>query len=138
MGQHIQITRKNGRLKIEGVYWRALEDDESIPRTEEGKQILVQQLVDAMRNNQDCKEVEGSRQFKNRWGDEATYFSDDEVEYAAWKAIDMMVDVHTNGWTSTIMDQNLRDQVQKTMFCTFEDRCGALVKLLTVCFPIIS
>ncbi|OAK94179.1 hypothetical protein IQ06DRAFT_202263, partial [Phaeosphaeriaceae sp. SRC1lsM3a] len=131
MGQHIQIIRESGRLKIEGVYWMAPGADDTLPSTEEGKQVLVQQLVAAMRNNKNCKEVEGSRQFENRWGDEAKYFSDEELEFAAWNAVDMMVDVHTNGWTSTIMDQNLRDQVQKTMFCTFEDRFGALAKLLT-------
>lgn len=132
MGQHIQIIRESGRLKIKGVYWMAPGADDTLPSTEEGKQVLVQQLVAAMRKNKNCKEVEGSRQFENRWGDEAKYFSDEELEFAAWNAVDMMVDVHTNGWTSTIMDQNLRDQVQKTMFCTFEDRFGALAKLLTV------
>lgn len=134
MGQHLELVRENGRLKLKGVYWKAPEGDDTIPSTEEGKATLVQQLVAAMRNNKGCKEVEGSRQFVNRWGENAKYFCDEELEIAAWSAVDMMVDVHTDGWTSTIMDSNLRDQLQKTMFCTFGDRFGALVKLLTVCF----
>jgi hypothetical protein len=47
-----------------------------------------------------------------------------------------MVDIHTNGWTKKILDTKLRDLMQKTMFCTFEDRFSGLVNLLTVrlCF----
>lgn len=50
-----------------------------------------------------------------------------------------MVEVHTHGWKQKILDTNLRDQVQKTMFCTFADRFDALVKLLTVrCYFYLS
>jgi hypothetical protein len=43
-----------------------------------------------------------------------------------------MIDIHTNGWSTKILDMGLRDLIQKTMFCTFEDRFVGLVQLLQV------
>ena len=77
-----------------------------------------------MRNNKSCKEVDNSRQFQNRWVDGATYFSDEESAFAAWSGIDLMIDIHVNGWTQAIMDSTLRDQMQKTMFCSRSNAVG--------------
>jgi hypothetical protein len=43
-----------------------------------------------------------------------------------------MIDIHTNGWTKKIFDANLRDCVQKTMLCTFQERFNGVVELLKV------
>jgi len=43
-----------------------------------------------------------------------------------------MVDIHQNGWTTKIKDHTLRTTVQKTMFCTFQDRFDGLVDVLKV------
>ena len=43
-----------------------------------------------------------------------------------------MVDIHENGWTAKIKDHTLRTTVQKTMFCTFQDRSNGLVDVLKV------
>jgi hypothetical protein len=45
-----------------------------------------------------------------------------------------MVDLHTNGWGKKILDPALREQVQRTMFFTFEERFEGLVHLLSVSF----
>jgi hypothetical protein len=42
-----------------------------------------------------------------------------------------MVDIHTRGWTKQIFDPKTREQCQKTMFCTFEERYNELCDLLT-------
>jgi hypothetical protein len=44
-----------------------------------------------------------------------------------------MVEIHTHGWTKKILEPSLREQIQKTMFCTFRERLDALVELLKVC-----
>jgi hypothetical protein len=43
-----------------------------------------------------------------------------------------MVGIHTHGWTKKILEPSLREQIQKTMFCTFKERLDALVELLKV------
>jgi hypothetical protein len=91
----------------------------------------VKKLVVAMRNNQGCKEVSTAKMFLNRWASDATHYSMEEFESIAWNVVDAMVDIHTKGWTKKLLDQKLRDQVQKTMFCTFAERSDALIKLLT-------
>jgi hypothetical protein len=42
-----------------------------------------------------------------------------------------MVDIHKVGWTKQVFDPKLREQCQKTMFCTFEERFDELIDLFT-------
>ena len=41
-----------------------------------------------------------------------------------------MVEIHTVGWKKHVYDSTLREQAQKTMFCTFEERFDQLIDLL--------
>ncbi|KAL5117141.1 hypothetical protein ACEQ8H_004966 [Pleosporales sp. CAS-2024a] len=131
LGQHIQVVRKGHRVCFEGICWKAPEKDTTIPTTDAAKAACVANIVTAFRNNKGCKEVATSKMFLNRWADNAAYYAAEELEHAAWDIVDAMVHIHTIGWTKKLRDQKLRDQVQKTMFCTFRERFNALVKLLT-------
>jgi hypothetical protein len=131
LGQDIRVVRKGNRVCFEGVYWNAPQNDDTIPTTEALQYECVKKLVVAMRNNQGCKEVSTAKMFLNRWASDATHYSMEEFESIAWDVVDAMVDIHTKGWTKKLLDQKLRDQVQKTMFCTFAERSDALIKLLT-------
>lgn len=130
LGQDIRIVRKGNRVCFEGVYWNAPKNDHTIPTTEAHEYTCVQKLVAAMRNNKGCKEVATAKMFLNRWADDATHYAMEEFESIAWDIVDAMVGIHTKGWTKKLLDQKLRDQVQKTMFCTFGERFDALIKLL--------
>jgi hypothetical protein len=152
LGQHMRVVvQAGGRVNIEGVYWKAPENDSTIPSTEAAKFSCVTGLIAAIRNNQDCKEVSTTRAFLNRWGNGATHFSPEEIQHAAWEIVvsppstqihqalhsltqlqDTMIEIHTHGWTKKILEPTLRDQIQKTMFCTFAERFHALVELLKV------
>jgi len=131
LGQHIRVVRRGPRVHFEGVYWKAPENDRTIPTTDDDKYDCVKSTVAALRNNQDCKEVATRPVFQNRWADDATYYNKEELEVAAWAILDCMIKIHTVGWTKQLLDQKLRDQVQKTMFCTFGERFDALIKLLS-------
>jgi hypothetical protein len=43
-----------------------------------------------------------------------------------------MVDVHRNGWRKKVLDAGLREQIQWTMYCTFQERFQGVVNLLSV------
>lgn len=131
LGQHIRVVCKGPGVHFEGVYWKAPENDHTIPTTDNDKYGCVKSIVTAFRNNQGCKEVATRQMFQNKWGDGATHYSKEELEVAAWAVVDCTINIHTVGWTKQLLDQKLRDQVQKTMFCTFGERFNALIKLLT-------
>jgi hypothetical protein len=131
LGQDIRVVRKGHHVLFEGVYWKAPENDRTIPGVEADKYACVRKIVSAIRNNKGCKEVATSKMFLNRWGDDADHYTMEELENAAWDVVDTMVNIHIIGWTKKLLDQKLRDQVQKTMFCTFGERFDALIKLLT-------
>ncbi|KAH5125479.1 hypothetical protein HBI68_093450 [Parastagonospora nodorum] len=131
LGQNILVGHRGPRVYFEGVYWKTPENDRTIPTTDDEKYTCVKSIVAAFRNNEGCKEVSTRPVFRNRWGADATHYTKEELENAAWDIIDAMIHIHTVGWTKKLLDQKLRDQVQKTMYCTFEDRFNGLVKLLT-------
>jgi hypothetical protein len=148
LGQHVRVAyNANGVVEIRGIYWKAPANDHSIPRTLPEKFACVQAIIAAIRNNQACKEVETTVSFINRWANNATYFSPEEIECAAWRIVvsylstprlrlhpltqpqNTMIDIHTVGWTKQIFDPKLREQCQKTMFCTFDERFDELIDL---------
>jgi hypothetical protein len=87
LGQQVRIIRTNGRVSIEGVYWKAPKNDPTIPATDAAKKRCVRKIVAALINNQDCKEVPTSQTFLNRWADGADYFTMEEFEHAAWEIV---------------------------------------------------
>jgi hypothetical protein len=136
LGKHVLVVHRGPRVYFEGVYWKTPENDRTIPTTDDEKYTCVKSIVAAFRNNKGCKEVSTRPVFRNRWGADATHYTKEELENAAWDIIDAMIHIHTVGWTKKLLDQKLldqklRDQVQKTMYCTFGDRFDGLVKLLT-------
>lgn len=83
MGAEVQITETPRGVSISGTYWRAPRDDSTIPQTQAEIDAHVEKLIDAMRNNRDTNEVSTTKQFLNRWGNDATYYSGQEFNVAA-------------------------------------------------------
>jgi hypothetical protein len=130
LGQDIRVVRESWRVRFEGVYWYAPNNDTSIPTTEADQRACAEQLIAAMRSNQGFAEVSATKISLNRCASESTHYTWEDFESIAWNVVDVMVDIHTNGWTKKLFDQRLRDQVQETMFYTFGDRLDALIQLL--------
>jgi hypothetical protein len=76
----VNITHTVTGVVISGVYWRAPADDATIPKSV--GQILgyINELVDAMQNNQGCREKSTSKAFLNRWGDYAGFYTEDQFK----------------------------------------------------------
>jgi hypothetical protein len=87
LGQYMRVVRTGSRVSIQGVYWKAPENDATIPSTETDKLICADQLVAAIRNNQDCKEVPNTQVFRNRWANGASHFATEEILDAAWDIV---------------------------------------------------
>jgi hypothetical protein len=97
LGQQVRVSyTAAGVIDIGGIYWKAPANDASIPRTLQEKFACVQAIIAAIRNNKDCKEVDTTKTFLNRWADGATYFSPEELEFAAWKIVVSHLFPHTS------------------------------------------
>lgn len=77
------VVSLEGVFSIQGLYWSAPKDDDTIPTTPEQKIALVKDLIDAIKTNRNCKEVV-DKHFLTRWGDEATYYKWVDIEPLAW------------------------------------------------------
>lgn len=133
MGQYATITYNNGgRAVIGGALWYAQGYDPTIPVTQDDEDALFTKMLAAISNNQNCSHSSTSNVFKNRWGNEAKYYTQIELEDAAWDIIQEIKKVHTDGWTYKIRDKHLRETIQETMFWSFQDRFDGVVELLRV------
>jgi hypothetical protein len=96
LGQDVRVSyTAAGAIDIRGTYWKAPANDYSIPQSFREKFACVQAIIAAIRNNKDCKEVDTTKTFLNRWADGATYFSSEELEFAAWKIVVSHHSTHT-------------------------------------------
>jgi hypothetical protein len=89
LGQYIHVVRTESRVSIEGVYWKAPQNDATIPATETAKEECVRQIVAAILNNGGCKEVSTTQAFLNRWGEGANHYTMEELQDAAWQTVVM-------------------------------------------------
>jgi hypothetical protein len=87
LGQHVRVTHSNGRIEIDGIYWKAPANDFTIPRTDAEKLPYIHTIVNCIRSNENVKEVQTTGSFRHRWADGATYFSDEEVLASACKIV---------------------------------------------------
>jgi hypothetical protein len=87
LGEDVRVIQTNGRVSIEGVYWKAPRNDFTIPATSASQKECVRTIIAALVNNQDCKEVATSQAFLNRWADGADYFTIEELETVAWEVV---------------------------------------------------
>ncbi|KAF1846363.1 uncharacterized protein K460DRAFT_284401 [Cucurbitaria berberidis CBS 394.84] len=130
LGANVSIVDSANGVTITGVYWKAPTNDDTIPSTQAQINKCVQKLVEAIRNNHECREKDDSKIFQNRWADSATYYTVPEMKAVAQEVMTTMIDVHRNGWTKSIYDKEQRDLLQKTMLFTFKERFDCLVELL--------
>lgn len=86
MGAEITIT-PFAKKPISGVFWRAPQNDDTIPTTDEEEVFLVFGLTAAIYNSQSCLEKDASGTFMRRWADGATYYTDHEISQLAWKLL---------------------------------------------------
>jgi hypothetical protein len=87
LGQHVRVTHSNGRVEIDGIYWKAPANDFTIPRTDAEKLPYIHTIVNCIRSNENVKEVQTTGSFRHRWADGATYFSDEEVLASACRIV---------------------------------------------------
>jgi hypothetical protein len=87
LGQHVRVTHSNGRVEIDGIYWKAPANDFTIPRTDAEKLPYIHTIVNCIRSNENVKEVQTTGSFRHRWADGATYFSDEEVMASACRIV---------------------------------------------------
>lgn len=83
LGENVNIVYSPNGVYVTGVFWRAPDNDTSIPITQAQEKALVAQLVEALHHNQGCLEVETGNEFLNRWVDGATYYHPHEFEALA-------------------------------------------------------
>lgn len=84
MGENITISGTlDLGLSVNGVSWKNPAQDNTIPTTQEEVKKLLQDVIDAMKNNIGCREQSTQSQFQNRWGDGAQHFSHEEFSMAA-------------------------------------------------------
>ncbi|KAF2124456.1 hypothetical protein P153DRAFT_132328 [Dothidotthia symphoricarpi CBS 119687] len=116
----------------DGVFWTAPPRDNTIPDSQEAKDIYHEQLIVAIYNNTGCIETETSKSYQNRWGDDAKFYTRCEIEAAALEILSLAIEIHQIGWTKPIFDGHMREEIYKTMFFSFQERFDALISLLTI------
>ncbi|KAL1798471.1 hypothetical protein ACET3X_002508 [Alternaria dauci] len=142
MGESVTLSQTDTGIHIGGVYWTAPADDSTIPSSPAEINACIDALTKAMQNRENCREKTTTGQYRNRWMEGSTYYSEDQFKAAARDLVLAMIEIHKNGWTKTIYDKGERENCQVTMFYTFEDRFEALRELLhcskTTCQDILK
>jgi hypothetical protein len=87
LGQEIRIVKTDGCPEIEGIYWRAPKNDDSIPKTPAAKKACFDQVYAAILNTTGCKEVTTKKAFKIRWGEEKSHYEDGDLIRVGWKVV---------------------------------------------------
>lgn len=87
LGQEIRIVTIDGCPEIEGIYWRAPENDNSIPKTPAAKKVCFDQVYAAILDTTACKEVTTKKAFKSRWGPEKTHYLEGDLVRVGWKVV---------------------------------------------------
>jgi hypothetical protein len=87
MGTKVKILRTSTGTVFTGIYWPAPANDVTIPITDAEVMAYTNELVKAIRNNQNCKEGENTSTFRNRWGTTAKYYTSDELEAIAREVV---------------------------------------------------
>lgn len=70
-------------------YWNPPNSDTSIPATQTDREDIVKKLVKAIKNNKNCLVLRGDDRvaFLFRWGDDATHYTDWQIEALAWNIL---------------------------------------------------
>ncbi|KAF2800247.1 hypothetical protein K505DRAFT_202625, partial [Melanomma pulvis-pyrius CBS 109.77] len=113
------------------VAWSAPKPDDTIPTTDADMQALVKNLVLAIANNQDCLCSSTNRIFRNRWAAGANFYRPEQFEKLAWRIVNTMVTIHTEGWKHPVYDSGLMASLKATTSYTFAGRMEKILNLLT-------
>jgi hypothetical protein len=113
--------------------------DPSIPRTPDEKQDLVKRLLLAIYQNIETIESHENPVFLKRWKNGAGYFKPDQLERMVWRLLEMIINLHEEGWKFPVDDKLTIEYILETKDFTFEVRFRCIETFLTVrCLPTTS
>jgi hypothetical protein len=79
MGADVEMIQTATGLVFQGVYWKAPENDWTIPSSAADVNNHINALVAGMLNNQGCRE-KATKNFLKLWADEAEHYTKDEFK----------------------------------------------------------
>jgi hypothetical protein len=83
MGESVNIVQTATGVQFGGVYWTAPANDTTIPSSPAEIFLHINTLMKAIQNRHGCREKTTTGQYRNRWSDESTYYSEDQFKAAS-------------------------------------------------------
>ena len=125
-----------------GAAFESPKNDETIPSTNVEQQPYVVRLFASIKATDNVRENTTTATHQNRWGPNATYYTDIDFEMVAWRVVHRVTKLHTRGWSWTASDSAFMKQIMETEGWTFEERIKIICELLkhskTTCMELLK
>ncbi|KAF1938754.1 hypothetical protein EJ02DRAFT_514293 [Clathrospora elynae] len=112
----------DAKASMDHAQWRAPENDDTIPQTDEDHRKVTRHLVNAFKDMAIAKDTLNNAYRKRLTPGESVYYSDWAIEACAWDIVRMVKSIHTEGFKVPIYDKTILDSIGQTQEWTFEER----------------